>query len=57
MEPILRNKPATFGETIDSRLEPIVARARTRNSRNINKNRQTVKKVINLTQKVQMLLR
>ena len=51
MEPILRNKPATFGETIDSRLEPIVARARTRNSRNINKNRQTVKKVINLYSK------
>ena len=51
MEPILRNKPATFGEAIDSRLEPIVARAKTRNSRSINKNRQTVKRVINLYSK------
>jgi DNA ligase-1 len=48
MEPILKNKPATFGNIIDSRLEPIIQRAKTRNSRSINKNRQTVKKVIDL---------
>jgi len=48
MEPILKNKPATFGEIIDSRLEPIIQRAKTRNSRLINRNKQTVKKVIDL---------
>jgi len=48
MEPILKNKPATFGEIIDSRLEPIIQRAKTRNSRLINRNKQTLKKVIDL---------
>lgn len=54
MDPILKNKPATFGEIIDSRLEPIIQRAQTRNARNINKNRLTLKKVINLYSKTKV---
>jgi DNA ligase-1 len=54
MDPILKNKPATFGEIIDSRLEPIIQRAKTRNSRNIYKNRLTLKKVINLYSKTKV---
>ena len=54
MEPILKNKPATFGDIIDSRLEPIIQRAKTRNARNINKNRLTLKKVINLYSKTKV---
>ena len=54
MEPILKNKPATFGDIIDSRLEPIIQRAKTRNSRSINKNRLTLKKVINLYSKTKV---